>query len=522
MAYEPFIHDYVRQLLARAWKDARRFRAHLGIELVLLAAACIVEGLVWKSDAARLATIGMASVLMFAGQIVPAAAAMHRDSLAKVKDLESKAQAYQSATSQHLQPDAVPYDSLGWREVIVCLVDVSGFNPFFVGTHDNDLYRILLDLDTALAEARLTTLGSVSEDSALQKAVVPSARRILIKPIGGRAMLVWEYPIDDQARMRVETELALLIVDFLGHLQRKFYADMEALGRRRVVPNDPLRGLRLSIALSCGKAWKRVSAFGNTLVDYAGLPVNEATQLLQQALPFGGFVASLHLEPYLFMERLCARQGRIEHTFLAQTNNVISFWVLEGRQVILKRRAKGDLLKDLKKACAWLRDPYPSVSGSVPLGEDDAMFVFELRETWEPRFASDLAQRVHQKGVSGAELDSIELTIAEMGTMLQSGEPVVETKEWSDLGLAFHSKIAEFSDLNESRERTTFVEEIYKLTLPVYAYATSDPSLVLKQHREIFEAIKAGDPGAAGELVESHLRDHYGRAKDALLRTNGL
>lgn len=379
-------------------------------------------------------------------------------------------------------------DPFGWREAIVCLVDIAGFNPFLVDAHDTDLSKILLDLDRALIDTLYDVTSRIHGDSGLLKEVAALARSILIKPLGGQTMLVWEYPVDGKGQ--VEAELALVVMDFLGGLQDRFYANLDDLCRRRV-RNDSLRGLRIRIALSCGKAWKRASTFGGMLVDYTGLPINEATQLLNQELPKGGLIASLHLEPYLFMERYCAEEGRIDYTFLEGTNHVIPFWVLEGRTAMLRRCAKRNLLSEFDEACRWLRRPYQSggPADKLALSADDATFVFELREKWEPQFAEDLALRVRQDQVSSDQLRSIERTIVEMEAMLQSGVPVVGSPRWSELGLAFHAQIAELSDGNEGRKRKAFTEAIYAFTRQVYAAATSDPSIVVTEHRAIAAAI---------------------------------
>jgi DNA-binding FadR family transcriptional regulator len=417
------------------------------------------------------------------------------------------------------QPEqsTIPYEPLGWREVILCLVDFTGFNPFLVDAHDTDIGKILLDLDKALVDALLASQRSVRADSALQQAATASAQRVLSRPMGGKAMLVWEYPIDGKGQ--VETALALSIVDFLGYLQRNFYANLDDLCRRRM-GNQSLRGLRLRIAVSCGKAWKRASAFGSPLVDYTGLPVNEATQLLNRVLPHGGIAANLNLEPYLFMERYCAQEGRIDYTFLEGTQKIIPFWALAGRTEMLQRCAKKDLMNKLDEACKWLARPYQSeAANKLSLSGGDVTFVFELREKWEPKFAEDLAQKVRHDQVSSDQLRSIERTVTEMEAMLQPGIPVVDTPRWSELGLSFHSQIAEFSDGNEGRQRKMFTETIYAFTRLVYSAATSDPSVVVKEHRAIVRAIGEGDHAKAHKLVANHLRDHYERAKNALLET---
>jgi hypothetical protein len=407
-------------------------------------------------------------------------------------------------------------DPSGWREAIVCLVDIAGFNPFLVDAHDTDLSKILRDLDKALIDNLHPITNGLHADSDIQTAIATSARSTLSQPMGGRAMLVWEYPVD--GKVQVEEELALLVVDFMGGLQDEFYANLDDLSHRRV-RNESLKGLRIRIALSCGKVWKRYSTFGGELFDYTGLPVNEAMQLLYQALPKGGLIVNLHLEPYLFMERYCAQEGRIDYAFLEGTDHVIPFWVLEGRTAMLRRCAKRNLLSEFEEACRWLLHPYQQggpVNG-LAISADDTTFVFQLREKWEPQFAKDLALRVCQGQISANQLRSIERTIAEMEAMLQSEAPVTESTRWSELGLAFHSQIAELSDGNEGRKRKVFTEAIYAFTSQVYKAATSDPSIVVKEHRAIATAIGKGDSARSYKLVEDHLRDHYERAKKALL-----
>jgi TIR domain/FCD domain len=410
------------------------------------------------------------------------------------------------------------HEPFGWREVIVCLVDIAGLNPLLVSAYNTDLGQILLYLDKSLIDTLQAITSRIHANSDLQRAVAASAQSILIKPMGSQTMLVWEYP--DDGKSQAEAELALLVVDFIGGLQDKFYANLDALCHKRVY-NNSLKGLRIRIALSCGKAWKRNSSmFGGVLVDYTGLPVNEARQLLYQALPKGGLVASLHLEPYLFMERYCGQEeGRIDYTFLEGTNHVIPFWVLEERTAMRRRCIKRNLLSEFEEACRWLQHPYQSEGpiDELALSACDTTFVFELREKWEPQFAEDLALRVRQDQIFADQLRSLERTIIEMEAILQSGVTVVESPRWSELGLAFHSQIAELSDGNEGPKRKLFTENIYAFTRPVYKAATSDPSIVITEHRAIAAAIGEGDSARSYQLVKNHLRDHYERAKKALL-----
>jgi hypothetical protein len=220
------------------------------------------------------------------------------------------------------------------------------------------------------------------------------------------------------------------------------------------------------------------------------------------------------------MERYCEqKEGRIGYTFLEGTDHAIPFWVLEGRTAMRRRCAKRNLLSEFEEACRWLQQPYQSGGpiDELVLSAYDATFVFELREKWEPQFAEDLALRVRQDQIFADQLRSVERTIVEMEAMLQSGVPVVGSPRWSELGLAFHSQIAELSDGNEGRKRKLFTEAIYAFTRPVYRAATSDPSIVITEHRAIAAAIGEGDPAKSYQLVKNHLRDHYERAKKALL-----
>jgi len=397
-------------------------------------------------------------------------------------------------------------ESPSWHEIAVCSVDIAGLTAFLSSKYSSSFSRLLRIFDAAL-------------DQSLAAMVSPSAFRYrLIKPGAATATLVWECPVADEPETKAD--LALLILDLVGDFHKRFYEFWKPQ-ERAIAAAEPVPPVRLRIALSSGRAWKR-EALPSSL-DYSGLPVIEAGQLMEKALPSGGIVANLHLEPFLFMERHCAHQGELDAVQLRSYNGAadIPIWLLKDCSELQQRvSAKGLREEDstLGSALAWLGQAYRERE----LGErlpDDSYFVFELREKWEGVFAADLAKRVRDGQVEKTKLDSIETTVNEMEKMLPRGAAVATDAAWLELGSSFHQQIAELSDGTDGRRRKQFTQMIYDFTRPVYSAATHLPEIVVGDHRDIITAISAGSAGKARGLVQSHLRNHYLRACQTLLES---
>jgi len=230
------------------------------------------------------------------------------------------------------------------------------------------------------------------------------------------------------------------------------------------------------------------------------------------------------------MERVCMKEGRWKFEPSANSNSLRAVaWQTE--QQLLQRISKQDVLTDEMAAATWLthatreqRDPTPK----VPLTEDDIVSVFKLRETWEPRFASELAkmakdtrQHLGQDGVTSL-LAQINKQIECMSTMIGEKD-LGKNPNWIECGEQFHSLIAERSVSEEplrAQRRKDFAREIYRIGKPIYTYAIvageSDAADTIKEHRDILASISAGDAAGVEAEVRHHLERHYNRAHQRL------
>lgn len=364
--------------------------------------------------------------------------------------------------------------------------------------------------------------GGGSHLSPFQREVLSFAEPTLLAPFGTSVTVIWELPHGAEMRKQ-EMALCLLILDFVGFVQRHFRENLRKLGPPFAVYFSKVN---LRSAVSSGKASKRKSLLGS-VIDYVGTPVDEVVEL-RRAPKAGGFAANMKFAPYLLMERMCAGEGRRDCKRLEGRNEGCPIWLTD--KPLKRRVSKKQPLESLDALLQWADSPYEDVQAAVsPAGhfsltEHDVIWVFEIRERWESQFAADLARRVWAIPAEYELLKPIELTIDQMGA-LEARPNLAEDEEWRHCGTQFHSQIAELSDEIEYAKRKKLTEWVYRFTKPVYSYGMVEPGkpsrsegpLVVQEHREILDLIKRGNSDRVGEMIREHLEDHYRRAVVALL-----
>jgi len=323
-------------------------------------------------------------------------------------------------------------------------------------------------------------------------------------------MVVWKFPSGGDVKRPMG--FALLVTDFASSFQARIAAKL------REVPIDlqDLRKVDIDIGLAFGDAGLDGNAdFVKAAIERAGYLVGVSKS--------PGLAADLRLAPYLFMERFCAKEGKLLHKSFA--SNSIPVWVTQGP--IRSRISKQESLSKIERALVWLRRPYGLQSPGVyeiPLTEDDMRSVFDIRMFWEREFAKDLAGRINRKELGEAYLSPIAETIQQMSAMIGS-IAAGNSAKWKELGISFHGQIAKLSHVDEGQQREEFNRLIYDFTNAVYPYAIADPEgglgggaqTVADEHRIIFDCICKGDLLGAAEAAELHIRNHYDRALAGVL-----
>jgi DNA-binding GntR family transcriptional regulator len=370
---------------------------------------------------------------------------------------------------------------------------------------------------------------SVSFSAKLASVSEPAA----VSPHGAAVNLIWELPQGREGK-KVEIGLVLLVLDFVNFLQQRFRRNLGDM-TRSFRPYS--RRVNLRVALSTGKALRRFSGLDGG-VDYIGPPIEEVAELRRAIAP-GGLIANMRLAPYVFMERLCAKEGQPDCKVVGSQGEQCPVWITH--KPLRRRRPKHKPLDSLDAVLDWAKRPYLENGEAAyaqqaltdddhaslpPLTEDDLTSVFDIRESWESRFASELSSRARPEQETGVSLKVIEDTIDNMQALYLSRPNVTDDPEWRHYGARFHSQIAELSHPVENARRRHFTEWAYEFTDAVYAYGMIDPNnpaetegnVVIKEHLHIIELIKNGEAKAVGDKIRDHLVQHYDRALDALLR----
>jgi DNA-binding FadR family transcriptional regulator/class 3 adenylate cyclase len=446
--------------------------------------------------------------------------------IAELKTLRAQPQvATRASATEHLEKlDFMDYfpvvlTSAEEHRIAVCFADIRNFAQL---AHSGDartngsIREVLTAFFAALNYALRTAETNLHGNPEFKLGVRNCAKPQVSKALGNAAMLIWKFP--RHTTNEICTGLALLIIDFVSILQRNFREAVGSLG--------DIGKLDLAVALSIGQALE-ISGWGSRGIDYVGVPVIQAIRLLDYARPFGVAV-NFELAPKLFLERFCAKEGKI-NDFDLEIGSMVPVWrAVESRQIHprvprqtpITFQAAKELLNNIKSS----PDEKRSLEfESTHLTEHDTVFVFDIREDWEAIFAADLAMRVRSREILEIELAPIQKTIEQMRQMLLEGKIGDHSipEEWTDLGVEFHSRIAELSHPIEGLDRKNFTHDIYLFTKPIYAAAVHNRETfdqVVADHKVILSLIAAGDPPRAKTQMKQHLNSHFQRACITLLR----
>lgn len=415
-------------------------------------------------------------------------------------------------------PSVVPHN-----DVIVCVIDIHRFSEVSrlidvqAGGRVDD---ILATFFAAVNEAFRYAESAVQSGSQWHADVAAALRPSMVKTLGDGAMVVWEFP---KEIMHPDTEVGLvtLVLDFVRAVQDCFYHawDDVIVARHN---KEALDKVNIRFGLARGKAW-RVSGMGAE-VDYVGPPVNEAFRLQDQAEPHG-VIAAMTLQPHLFMERCCAKDGRICRVKL-DAGRTATVWMSTARNTIHRRVPRDCGTIDGVMKIITPRDdsrPHPR-SEAAPLSKDDVKSVFQVRQEWEARFAADLASRVMLGEIGAEHLERIEAMVVEAERILKESykDDVNPPPGFQRCGNEFHSLIAEFSHAEEGPDRRKLNTAVYEYTRGMYSAFSMVLAKTLEEHRSIYQAIKDGDSEEARDLMARHLKVHYALAKDAVMQNANL
>jgi GntR family transcriptional repressor for pyruvate dehydrogenase complex len=124
----------------------------------------------------------------------------------------------------------------------------------------------------------------------------------------------------------------------------------------------------------------------------------------------------------------------------------------------------------------------------------------ELRDIMEARefLERDLAGLAAERG-SDAEIEAIGATVDTMRQNIAEGKSILEPD------LAFHLTIASAAHNEVLRNAVQLLRNLLKQWLVLKLLLPAVPSKVLKQHQEIYQAIKSRDATAARDAMWSHL-----------------
>jgi DNA-binding GntR family transcriptional regulator len=407
-------------------------------------------------------------------------------------------------------------EELPTRQIAVCSVEATfrGHVPL------RELGCVLSCLENAIKVS--SNAVKQSADCTEDRALCHLWEKVCVNIRGSIATLTWELPQGTQGK-KLEIALAIRILDFISLLQRQFRKNLRDLG----VPfREHVSKVDLRIALSTGKALLRRSEF---LVrpDYAG-PCLEEVAGLRKATEPGGVIASIRLAPYLFMERLCAREGDVDCTVVGINGERCPVW--KTTKPLRRRTANLKPLHSLREVITWSEQPYVDWGLSdltLPaLTDDDLTTVFEIREVWESRFAAELSRRLSRVKDRDVALRCIEDTIDRMRHLAEKHSNATQHPQWRQHGATFHSQIAELSNQESSAERRHFAGWIYEFTKAVYSWGMTnakthsegEEDVVIEEHRRIVDLIRNGQAEDVRGVIREHLVQHYDRAQQALLQ----
>jgi DNA-binding GntR family transcriptional regulator len=187
----------------------------------------------------------------------------------------------------------------------------------------------------------------------------------------------------------------------------------------------------------------------------------------------------------LIMDDVIPPEGRLSIDQLARDLRVSSTPIREA-------------LVRLESEALVQKEPLRGYSTTPLLTVEQVDELFEFRGVIEPWSAARAAQRIDKDGLARlrAEMESV--------TVLPAGEDYEAYRELANQDDRFHRLIAELS--GNSQVVQAFVRTHCHLRLFRLRYTSEQGNATLAEHREIAEAITAGDASGARAAMATHLR----------------
>ena len=134
------------------------------------------------------------------------------------------------------------------------------------------------------------------------------------------------------------------------------------------------------------------------------------------------------------------------------------------------------------------------------LQQDEIVEIFELRMVIEEH-AATIAARARTQD----DIDAVERLLLQMEAL--AARSADYDNQWASLNRDFHSRLVHAS----RRKRLANIADTLRDTVEAYVRMemrlTGDVSQALREHREIFEAFKAGDAHGLAMLSRSHVEE---------------
>ncbi|MFB0506434.1 MAG: FadR/GntR family transcriptional regulator [Thermodesulfobacteriota bacterium] len=186
-------------------------------------------------------------------------------------------------------------------------------------------------------------------------------------------------------------------------------------------------------------------------------------------------------------ERVLARELKVSRQSIRE-----ALKKAESKGLITVRQGEGTFV--LSAASEWMESPLLIMMAEEIERVYEFLEIRKLIEVWCARKAA--------KVVAGKELKRMEKTLSQMEKLVDSreilGQPDID----------FHIAIAEASHNTLMVHVMASIKKIFFFMFKISNF-TRPPGknrILIKQHREIYEAIKSGDPDLAAQRMESHLQ----------------
>ena len=135
--------------------------------------------------------------------------------------------------------------------------------------------------------------------------------------------------------------------------------------------------------------------------------------------------------------------------------------------------------------------------------------VFELRIVVEEH-----AALVAARARTDADIHDVRAILEQMESLDSAGSTYLY--DWARLNSAFHSRIIESSRRRHLARFARMLRDTVAPYILIEAHLTGDVAAADTEHREIFEALKAGDARSLSELSRRHVEETFRRLIDGM------